>query len=76
MYTYTDVYRVLINEREGRILVTGRDEDLRLIEEGWDLVFETFDWDEAFELAMEIADDKVVEWYYEEGVKTLLSVAA
>jgi hypothetical protein len=73
------VYRVLVNEKEGRILVTGKEEDLRLLEDGWDLVFESFDWDEAFDFAMDMADDEIIEWYYEDAVKkkfvTGLSVA-
>ena len=73
------VYRVLVNEKEGRILVTGKEEDLRLLEEGWDLVFESFDWDEAFDFAVDMADDEIIEWYYEDAVKkrfvTGLSVA-
>jgi|GEM_PF-1016043 len=69
MYTYTHMYRVLVSRREGRILVTGKEKDLELVEEGWDLVFESFDWDEAFEFAMEIAEDEIVEWYYDEAVK-------
>jgi hypothetical protein len=63
------MYRVLVSRREGRILVTGKEKDLELVEEGWDLVFESFDWDEAFEFAMEIAEDEIVEWYYDEAVK-------
>jgi hypothetical protein len=63
------VYRVLVNEKEGRILVTGKEEDLRLLEEGWDLVFESFDWDEAFDFAVDMADDEIIEWYYEDAVK-------
>jgi len=63
------VYRVLVNEKEGRILVTGKEEDLRLLEEGWDLVFESFDWDEAFDFAVNMADDEIIEWYYEDAVK-------
>jgi hypothetical protein len=58
-----------MNEKEGRILVTGKEEDLRLLEDGWDLVFESFDWDEAFDFAMDMADDKIIEWYYEDAVK-------
>jgi len=73
------VYRVLVNEKEGKILVTGKEEDLRLLEDGWYLVFESFDWDEAFDFAMGIADDEIIEWYYEDAVKkkliTGLSVA-
>jgi hypothetical protein len=63
------MYRVLVNEKEGRILVTGKEEDLRLLEEGWDLVFESFDWDEAFAFAVDMAYDEIIEWYYEDAVK-------
>ena len=58
-----------MNEKEGRILVTGKEEDLRLLEEGWVLVFESFDWDEAFDFAVNMADDEIIEWYYEDAVK-------
>ncbi|MEZ0319438.1 MAG: hypothetical protein ABWK05_05545 [Pyrobaculum sp.] len=74
------MYRVLINKREGRILVTGKEKDLALLDEGWDLAYESLDWDEAFEYAMEVAEDEVVEWYYDEQVKkriiSSLSIAA
>ncbi|MEM1598438.1 MAG: hypothetical protein QXP31_05080 [Pyrobaculum sp.] len=74
------MYRVLVNKKEGRILVTGKDRDLALLDEGWDLVFESLDWEEAFEYAMEVAEDEVVEWYYDEQVKKRiisgLSIAA
>jgi hypothetical protein len=73
------VYRVLVSKREGRILVTGKESDLRLVEEGWDVVFESFDWEEAFDFAMDMAEEEIVEWYYDEAVKkkfvTGLSVA-
>ncbi|AAL63736.1 hypothetical protein [Pyrobaculum aerophilum] len=74
------MYRVLINRNEGRILVTGKARDLKLLHEGWELLFESFDWDEAFEYAMKIAKDEVIEWYYDEEVKKKfvkgLSIAA
>lgn len=74
------MYRVLVNRDQGRILVTGKDKDLRLLEEGWELVFESFDWDEAFDFAMEMAEDEVIEWYFDEEVKKRfvqgLSIAA
>ncbi|ACB39697.1 hypothetical protein [Pyrobaculum neutrophilum] len=63
------MYRVLANKREGRILVTGKEKDLELLAEGWDLLLESLDWEEAFEYALEIAGDDVVEWYYDEAVK-------
>ena len=74
------MYRVLVNRDQGRILVTGKDKDLRLLEEGWELVFESFDWDEAFDFALEMAEDAVIEWYFDEEVKKRfvqgLSIAA
>jgi hypothetical protein len=70
----------MVNRERGRILVTGKDRDLRLLDEGWELVYESFDWEDAFEYAMEIADDEIVEWYYDEEVKKKfvkgLSIAA
>ncbi|MGB9706394.1 MAG: hypothetical protein ACPL3C_13155 [Pyrobaculum sp.] len=63
------MFRVMVNRERGRILVTGKDRDLRLLDEGWELVYESFDWEDAFEYAMEIADDEIVEWYYDEEVK-------
>ncbi|AET31582.1 hypothetical protein ODS41_12905 [Pyrobaculum sp. 3827-6] len=74
------MFRVMVNRERGRILVTGKDRDLRLLDEGWELVYESFDWEDAFEYAMEIADDEIVEWYYDEEVKKKfvkgLSIAA
>ncbi|AFA40331.1 hypothetical protein Pogu_2304 [Pyrobaculum oguniense TE7] len=74
------MYRVLVNRDQGRILVTGKDRDLKLLEEGWELVFESFEWDEAFDFALEIADEEIVEWYFDEEVKKRfakgLSIAA
>lgn len=69
MYTYTSVYRVLVNRKEGRILVTGKEEDLELLAKGWELLLESLDWEEAFEYALEIAGDDIVEWYYDDAVK-------
>lgn len=66
------VFRVMVNRERGRILVTSKDRDLRLLDEGWELVYESFDWEDAFEYAVEIADDEIVEWYYDEEVKEKL----
>ncbi|MGC9050695.1 hypothetical protein [Pyrobaculum sp.] len=63
------MFRVMVNRERGRILVTGKEKDLGLLDEGWELVYESFDWEDAFEYAMEIADDEIVEWYYDEEVK-------
>jgi len=70
------VYRVLVNKSLDRILVTGKERDLRLLDEGWEIVYEAGDWEEAFEYAMEIAEDEIVEWYYDEAVKKKVHVLA
>jgi len=62
------MYRVLINRALDKILVTGKEKDLHLLDEGWEIVYEATDWEEVFEYAMEIAEDKIVEWYYDEAV--------
>ena len=46
------MYRVLVNKSLDRILVTGKERDLRLLDEGWEIVYEAGDWEEAFEYAM------------------------
>jgi len=70
------VYRVLVNRSLDRILVTGKERDLRLLDEGWEIVYEAVDWEEAFEYAMEIAEDEIVEWYYDEAVEKKVHVLA
>jgi len=70
------MYRVLVNKTLGRILVTGKERDLYLLDEGWEVVYEARDWEEAFVYAMEIAEDEIVEWYYDEAVKKKVHVLA
>jgi len=70
------MYRVLINKTLNRILVTGKERDLCLLDEGWEIVYEATDWEEAFEYAMEIADDEIIEWYYDEAVRKKIPVLA
>ncbi len=67
----TKTYRVYVNHKEGRVLVSGRDEDLGLIEEGWRVEFESNNWRNAYEYARDIADatDYILEWYLEEEVE-------
>jgi len=62
------MYRVIIDKRLGRVLVSGKDEDLKLTEEGWDIVFSAKRWIEAYEYARQIADkhNYILEWYMEE----------
>ncbi len=66
---FTCVYRVLRNKQGDRILITGKESDLELLKDGWSIVFESPYWDVAFAHAMEIAEDEVIEWYYEEQTR-------
>ena len=62
-------YRVFVNRRMGRVLVSGKPEDEALINEGWRVIHEEDDWESAFEFARDYADrhDYILEWYLEEG---------
>ncbi|MFB6470758.1 MAG: hypothetical protein TU36_005955 [Vulcanisaeta sp. AZ3] len=61
-------FRVLVNRRMGRVLVSGKPEDLELIREGWRVIHEDSNWRGAFEYARSYADkhDYILEWYLEE----------
>lgn len=50
-------------------MVTGKEEDLDLIDEGWELAGEFEDWASAYRIALRLADahDMVLEWYVEEA---------
>jgi len=50
-------------------LITGREEDLDLLDEGWELAGAYRSWREAYRVAARIADahDMVLEWYMEEA---------
>ncbi|BDR93350.1 hypothetical protein [Vulcanisaeta souniana] len=69
----TGRYKVFINRKMGRILVSGKSEDLSLIKEGWRIIYEDNDWKNAFEFARDYADkhDYVLEWYLEEESEVL-----
>jgi hypothetical protein len=60
------MYRVLMHRRLGRILVSGKDDDS--INEGWELIYTSERWIDAYEYARNLADkyDYVLEWYLEE----------
>jgi hypothetical protein len=62
-------YRVYVNRRVGRVLVSGKPEDGELINEGWKVIHEEDDWRAAFEFARDYADrhDYILEWYLEES---------
>lgn len=65
------MYWVLVDRRGGRVLVTGRPSDVDELKDlGWDVEYEAERWDEAYEVALLLADeeDYVVEWYLEEEV--------
>lgn len=58
--------------RSWRILVTGKEEDLDLLDEGWELAGVFKRWRDAYRLALRLADahDLVVEWYVEEAARS------
>lgn len=70
------MYWVLVDRKGGRVLVTGRPSDVE--ELGWEVVYETETWDEAYEAALLIADeeDLVLEWYLEDVVKRKKALAS
>ncbi|MGC8584118.1 MAG: hypothetical protein ACP5I3_11050 [Thermoproteus sp.] len=53
-----------------RLLISGRDEDLSLIGQGWAVVGEYDRWERAFSAAVRLAEreELLVEWYLEEEV--------
>jgi len=64
------MYYVLINHKLGRILVTGRREDLNLTNEDWVIEGEFKDWGKAYDYALKLANtlDYLLEWYFEEMI--------
>ena len=72
----THRYRVYVNRRMGRVLVSGKPEDEALINEGWKVIREEDDWRAAFEFARDYADkhDYILEWYVEEEMEVLKNV--
>ncbi len=63
------MYRVLVDEKNWRILISGKEDDLDLLDEGWELAGQFDDWISAYKLALRLADahDMVLEWYVEEA---------
>ncbi|MGC8972628.1 MAG: hypothetical protein ACP5KY_00305 [Thermoproteus sp.] len=63
------MYWVLVDWKEGRVLVTGRPSDVDELRD-WDVAYEAESWDEAYQAALLIADEEdfVVEWYLEEEI--------
>lgn len=59
----------MIDHKGWRILVTGREEDLDLLDAGWELAGEYESWGKAYKAAMRLADahDMILEWYLEEA---------
>lgn len=49
--------------------MTGREEDLDLLDAGWELAGEYESWRKAYKAAMRLADahDMILEWYLEEA---------
>ncbi|MEZ0248891.1 MAG: hypothetical protein ABWJ97_06430 [Thermoproteus sp.] len=52
-----------------RVLITGKKEDLSLIEQGWVLLGTYRKWERAFREALRLADSEelIVEWYLDEA---------
>jgi hypothetical protein len=55
-------YKVFVNRRVGRVLVSGKPEDEALIDEGWRVIHENNDWRAAFEFARDYADSMIIFW--------------
>ncbi len=57
-----------INHIKGRILISGRKDDLELVRQGWKVVYRTESWKKAYNYARKLANkyDYVLEWYLEE----------
>ncbi|ABP51419.1 MULTISPECIES: hypothetical protein [Pyrobaculum] len=66
------MYRVYLNPKEGRVLVT----KTKLFEDGWVLVTRHSTWDRAYRKALYIASklDYVLEWYLEDQIQHVLQV--
>ncbi|OYT27235.1 MAG: hypothetical protein B6V02_00210 [Thermoprotei archaeon ex4572_64] len=70
------MYRIMINKRMGRVLVTGKESDLELTNRGWKVVKEFDKWRDAYEYARKVANkfDYILEWYLEEEINSSRSV--
>ncbi len=70
------MYRIMINKRIGRVLVTGKESDLELISKGWKVIKEFEKWRDAYEYARKVADklDYILEWYLEEEINSLRNI--
>jgi len=64
------MYWVFINEEEKRILITGKVWDLLKFVESRVTSLKFSTWTEAYNFAVELADDNyVIEWYLEEQIE-------
>ncbi|MGC8571098.1 hypothetical protein [Caldivirga sp.] len=61
-------YYVLLNPWEARILVTGKLNDLELVQVGWRIVMVSRRWYKAYDVARTLADrfNYMLEWYIED----------
>ncbi|MEL9990051.1 MAG: hypothetical protein QXP98_03180 [Thermoproteus sp.] len=61
-----------------RVLITGKKEDLSLMEQGWVLLGTYKKWERAFREALRLADleELVVEWYLDEAADSKALKAA
>ncbi len=70
------MFRLLSDGR--RVLITKREEDLKLLGQGWALLGEYKRWDRAFAAALRIAEreDAVLEWYLEDELESAKALEA
>ncbi len=61
-------FRIFVNHDKGRVLVSGKESDLELLYQGWELAGTYSTWKEAYKEGRKLADelDYVLEWYIEE----------
>ncbi|MBP1449417.1 MAG: hypothetical protein JZD41_05345 [Thermoproteus sp.] len=61
-----------------RVLVTGRREDMRLLQLGWRIAGVFREWEEAYAEALRLAEelDAVLEWYIDEELAAAAQKAA
>jgi len=71
-YTYTYMFRVYLNPKEARVLVT----KAKVEEKDWVLVGKYSTWDKAYRKALYLASrlDYVLEWYLEDQLESILQI--
>ncbi|GEM_PF-571294 len=64
-------FRIFVNHDKGRVLVSGKENDLELLNQGWELAGTYSTWRDAYRAGRKLADklDYVLEWYIEEELE-------